>query len=334
MPHSAAADDIRQFLQDLARQDWVRRTERRWWPLFLFHYTDIRNAAHVLQDGALYSRIQAEQMGRMVVSSGSPDILAGTSLNIQDCVRLYFRPKTPTQYHAEGVHSARSLRQSRYPNAHCPVPVFFLFNAVEILSRPDCRFSDRGLGGRDYQIGHTLAELQQLPWRKIYHNAWIDWGRPEIARDIVARRNAEVIVPQQLDLSELRYIYCRSDAEKDTLLHLLSPELRHRYQSRIVASNRSELFFRKRTFMESATLLADRIYLRFSPDTTCPGPFRLRLEVATTRTWARENPDFILGPSYEFNLRLRQPIPRYRVRVLLDDHLVYANAFTEIEIPF
>lgn len=327
-------DDVRQFLQNLTQQDWVRRTERRWWPLFLFHYTDIRNAARILQDDALYSRLQAEQMGKLIISSGSPDVLAGTSLNIQDCVRLYFRPKTPTQYHAEGVHSTASLTNSRFPNAHCPVPVFFLFDAASILAHPDCKFSDRGLGGSGYQLGSTLKDLRDLPWQQIYHQGWIDWSSPESAHEIIARRNAEVIVPQQLDFGALRYIYCRSDAEKDTLLHLLPSDLRRRYQPKIFASNRSELFFRKRTFIESATLLADHIYLHFSPDTTCPGPFRLLLEITTSRVWSRDMPDFTLGPSYEFSVKLKRPISQYQIRILLDGHLVYANAFEEIEIPF
>ncbi|RMH12722.1 MAG: DUF4433 domain-containing protein [Gammaproteobacteria bacterium] len=330
MSRSTAAD-IRQFLQDLAKQDWIRRSERRWWPHFLFHYTDIRNAVRILQDGTLYSRLQAEQMGRMAISSGSPDVLAGTSLHIQDCVRLYFRPKTPTQYHAEGVHSAQSLARSRFPNAHCPVPVFFLFDAAAILSRPDTQFSDRGLGGADYRLGSTLDDLKALPWQQIYHQGRID---PEVSREIIARRNAEVIVPQQLDLNDLRFIYCRSDAEKDTLLHLLPPALRRRYQSKIVASNRSELFFRQRTFIENATLLADRIYLRFSPDTTCPGPFHLRLDLTTSRTWTQERTDFTLGPSYEYNIQFKRPLSQYWVRVFLDDHLIYANVFEELEIPF
>lgn len=325
---------IQEFLRGLAAQDWLRRSERRWWPNFVFHYTDIRNAVRILEEGTLYSRQQAERLGKLVVSSGSPSVLAGTSQDIRDYVRLYFRPTTPTQFHVEGVHTKQSLAASRFPDAHCPLPVFFLFDAASILGRSDVRFSNRGLGGSHYRLGSTLDDLRALPWKQIYHQGWIDTSDPESARDIVACRNAEVVVPQVLDLRALRFIYCRSDAEKDTLLHLLSLTLRNQYHSKIFASNRSELFFRRRTFIESATLLADRVHLRFSPDTECPGPFHLRISVTTTKTSAQKIDSFTLGPSYEFDIRSRHRLPHYTIQVTLDDHLVYANTFEEILLPF
>ncbi|HHY57628.1 MAG TPA: DUF4433 domain-containing protein, partial [Chloroflexi bacterium] len=199
--------EARAFLQRLARQTWVRDTECHWWPQFAFHYTDIRNAVSILQDGQLYSRLQAEGQGKMAVSSGSHEVLAGTDVNILDCVRLYFRPKTPTQFWAEGVHSQSSLSQSKFPDAHCPVPVFLLFDLATVLGLPDSLFSDRGLGARNYRLGSTLADLQSLPWRQIYHNTWIDWSDPESAHQVIACRNAEIVVPRQLNLSALKYIY-------------------------------------------------------------------------------------------------------------------------------
>ncbi len=288
----------------------------------------------ILQDGVIYSRAQAEARGKLAVSSGSPAVLAGTDKAVKEFVRLYFRPQTPTQYHAEGVHSSHSLAKSRYPKAHCPVPIFFLFDSPSILSRPDCWFSDRGLGGHDYHLGNSLEALRQLPWKRIYHNSWIDWGNPERAREIVACRNAEVIVAEKLELDALKFIYCRSEAEKDTLLHLLPSHLRQKYQRKIFASNRSPLFFRKRTFIENASLLGDRIHLRFSPDTTAPGPFHLHIEITTNKTFVTKIENFTLGPSYEYRILLRQYLGRYEIKALLDGHLVYANAFDDVNIPF
>lgn len=103
------ANQIESVLNNLAGQDWVKRTERRWWPKFVFHYTDIRNAAGILQDGYLYSRKHLEGSDKLIVSSGSPSVLASTGTDIKDCVRLYFRPKTPTQYYAEGICSQATI---------------------------------------------------------------------------------------------------------------------------------------------------------------------------------------------------------------------------------
>jgi hypothetical protein len=117
-------------------------------------------------------------------------------------------------------------------------------------------------------------------------------------------------------------------------LHLLPPELRRQFQSKIFASNRSALFFRHRTFIESTTLLADSVHLRFSPDTNCPGPFRLRIEITTSRTFVQEVERFTLGPTYEYAIRFRRPLLRYDIQVILDEYLVYASTFDDISIPF
>ena len=186
------AGQIKIVLDDLAKQDWVKRTERRWWPQFVFHYTDIRNAVQILQEGYLYSRKHLEDSAKLVVSSGSPSILAGTDIAIKDFVRLYFRPKTPTQYYAEGICSQVTLSKSKFPQAHCPVPVFFLFDSATVLARSDCWFSDGNLASPQAQRLSTAKDLAQLPWRKIYHTGWIDYSQPG-SSDIVFRRHAEVI---------------------------------------------------------------------------------------------------------------------------------------------
>lgn len=271
------ANQIKRFLSNLAQQDWIRRTERRWWPKFVFHYTDIRNAVRILQEGYLYSRKHLEDTKRLLVSSGSPAILAGTNTLIKDCVRLYFRPKTPTQYHAEGIRSQATLVTSKFPNAHCPVPVFFLFDAAKILACDDCYFSDGGLGAHKYKILSKAAELEQLPWKKIYHTGLFDHSKAEES-DIVFRRNAEVIIPRRLDLDALRYVYCRSNAEQETLLYLLSPDLRKQYQDKIIATTRSTLFYRQHTFIEFVRLSSEAAYVHFSPETKSPGVHAYRFE--------------------------------------------------------
>ena len=326
------ADQIRIVLDDLGRQDWVKHTERRWWPKFLFHYTDIRNAVQILREGYLYSRKYLEDQGRSIISSGSPVVLAGTDITIKDCVRLYFRPKTPTQYYAEGIRSQETLARSRFPEAHCPVPIFFLFDSIEILARSDCRFSDGNLASPQAHVLSTAEHLEQLPWRKIYHTGWIDHAKSENS-DIVFRRHAEAIIPQKLDLSALRYIYCRSEAERVTLLYLLPPDLRNRYRSKVVASTRSGLFYRQQTFVETVRLSSGVASFYFSPETKSRGPFRLRVEIGTASTQRSHNvDDFVLGKFFSFKISV--PDDAYTIRLFLDDHLAYANTYDKVEIPF
>lgn len=326
------ADDLRRFLEDLAAEDWVFRSERRVWPRFVFHCTDISNTVQVLKEGYLRSRQRLEQMGGQIIDSGSSSVLAGTDAEYKDCVRLYFRTKTPTQYHAEGIRSKTVLSSSRFPDAHCPVPVFLLFDSAAILSRQDCRFSDGNLGSPRSQTYSTASELKQLPWKHIYHNdALID---PGTKQEIIRRRCAEVIVPQKLDLTALRFLYCRSDAEKETFLHLLPENLAKKYQGKILATARSEHFFRRHTFIQRARLSSTSVVFQLSPETQSPGPFHCQATFefeSLQRTVVRK--DFRAG-SRDLQIEWNRPITDYQIRLTLDGHLAYANRYRETVIPF
>jgi len=328
------ADQIRAVLDNLSEMDWIARTERRWWPRLLCHYTDIQNAAHILSSGYLFSRQHLEDTQRLAVSSGSDDVLAGTHQDVKNCVRLYFRPKTPTQYHAEGVKSLFTLSNSRFPDAHCPVPVFFLFDAAEILSREDCWFSDRGLASRNYQIMSTAQELANLEWQKIYHTGPIDFRRPEES-GIISRRMAEVIIPGHLDMSNLKWIYCRSEAEKDTLLHMLSGALRPRYEGRIFSATRSELYYRQHTYLESVRLDSEAAHLSFSPDTRSRGPFHLQVTIRSGDDIRQITEDAFSFQRGKFRWRINTGVDDYELELRLDDHLIYRNRHIEVDdFPF
>lgn len=90
--------------------------------------------------------------------------------------RLYFRPRTPTQYHNEG-YKPESIRSPQI-NANCPVPVFFLLDSQQILDLPDVRFVEKGLG--HYNAMSNLASgpeaYAQLNFDKIYHDGPFEKG--------------------------------------------------------------------------------------------------------------------------------------------------------------
>ena len=326
------AEVIKQFLNDLGQKEWVKRSERHWWPRFVFHYSDIRNAIKILQDGHLRCRKYLEDHDALPVSSGSPTVLAGTNTAVKGCVRLYFRPKTPTQFHVEGIRSQSVLSVSRFRDAHCPVPVFFLFDSADVLARADSWFSDGNLGSTRARILSSAAQLEQLPWRRIYHTGAFDPASPEDS-DIVFRRCAEIIVPQKLPLKALRFIYCRSEAEKETLLHQLPPKLRRQYQSKIVASARSDLFYRQHTFVEAVRLSSHGALVQFSPETKSPGPFDLRIDLPTTSPQTpREVHRFSLATRHAWKIQLQAT--SYTIALYLDGNLAYANEYNEIEVPF
>lgn len=200
--------DAEQFplvLRDLARKYKLGAVRSRWLR-FAFHLTDVRNAAAILRMGKVSCRADLESSGGIPFDIASPKVIAKTGHAVKDCVRMYFRPLTPTQYRWEGIRPKDRL----WEGSHCPVPVFFLFDLPSILSLDDCSFSESNQAKLGFnQLFTTAEELSFFDFGKIFH---MDRLSDEEKRDIISHRNAEIIVKKELDLASLKYIYCRSVA--------------------------------------------------------------------------------------------------------------------------
>jgi len=121
------ADEIQRHIET-----WASRLGLlRWWPRYVYHFTDVHNAASIIRSGYLYSRAEAEQRGLMKVDNASPEIIQRTRPEHLQYVRLYFRPRTPTHYRNEGI---RPINQRKLV-AHCPIPVYFCLDALTVLGR-------------------------------------------------------------------------------------------------------------------------------------------------------------------------------------------------------
>ena len=189
------ADLILSHLRSLKDTSWIAESQSRW-PDFLYHFTDIHNAIEILRKGELICRSELESTGSLATDIASPEVISSTSDRWKDYVRFYFRPKTPTQYRNEGF---RPRNQRELGGAHCPVPIFFLFDIKPIVSREETKFSDGNLAA-DANVDSTAAFFTSLPFEKIYHERSL-WGLDEgEKRKIIFHRHAEVIVPQAVEL--------------------------------------------------------------------------------------------------------------------------------------
>ena len=267
---------IRQHLDELRKQPWMDRA-RQWWPTCLFHCTDIKNVVSILRQGEIVSRNRITATGLLPMDIASPDIIEGTDSRWPGCVRLYFRPKTPTQYDNEGF---RPVGQ-RALNSHCPVPVYLIFDALAVLSRTDSCFSDGNLGSAHANVYEDVSFLKQIPFDLVYHDTWFDRSERD---QIVYHRNAEVLVPQRMGLESLRHIGCRSDAEYKTLLHLLPPGTRSRWVDKLGVRPNLQLFNRKWTFVEEVDMNTEKIVFHFNRNSFTPGPFDTHFEIEITAT--------------------------------------------------
>ena len=237
--------------------EWCKDRGYKWAPRLAYHFTDVHNAAAILNSGTLLSRASATQMKCMVNDNASPHIIANTPEHHTRFARLYFRPRTPTQYHNEGISPAASRRRGY--GAHCPVPIFLCFDLQRLLQCDDVEFSNGSMGRPEVEHGSSLELFRKIPFDKVYH----DGPLPSTDKPThIFHRHAEVLVPTQLTLVHLVGVACRSPAERTTLLHILDSHARARWtpHTRCVGD---ALYYRHKCFIESASVVDRNLHLRF-----------------------------------------------------------------------
>lgn len=319
---------ITRFLSDLKKSDWLG-TARNWWPDYVYHYTDIQNAVSILKTGALFSRNVADSAGLMTTDNASQDIIDSTGEELKDYVRLYFRPRTPTQYNNEGFRPVgrRSLQ------SHCPVPIYFLFDSRAVLSRADTRFTYGNLKSARETFS-SASDFERIPFESVYHTGRFE---PHQRDRLVFHRHAEVVIPTLLDLSALKYVVCRSQAEYETLLNLLPPAPHNRWRARIGIFPGLNLFEKKWTFVDRVAKDSSAIVFYFNRDSQTPGPFRIQYEIIDAQTFrsldSMDLPSFYTNQSLRLNLGAIGFPSDYYVRLWLDGHLAYADRY-EDDLPW
>lgn len=299
-----------------------------WWPRYVYHFTDVNNAASIIQSGCLYSRAEANQRGLMKVDNASSEIIQQTRAEHLNYVRLYFRPRTPTQYRNEGI---RPVSRRELGGAHCPVPIYFCFDALTVLAQDDTEFSNGNMASVWASHSGERDFFLSIPFHLVFHNRSFT---PDERDEIVFRRNAEVLVPGSLSLDgTLRFIACRSAAERQTLLHLLPPNLRRQWAPRIRLGEQG-LFERRWTYVEEVIPVDGEVIFRFNPNTLTPGPFQVTFLYREAgrgpeRTWT--------GERAALNSLLRIQVPEAvwgTGNLYLDDALAFAGTLIFEELPF
>ena len=324
---------IIKHIDNLKQESWLA-TSQEWWVDHLFHFNDISNAVEILKSSCLLSRVELERQSKLKTDIASPEVLAGTPAGWKGYVRLYFRPRTPMQYRNEGF---RPINKRELGGAHCPVPIIFIFHSKPILTAIDTKYSDGNLAA-GAQTSDTVDFFLSLPFEKIYHDANL-WGLSDGAkRNIIFHRHAEVIVPKQLDLTNLKFIWCRSQAEFETLIDVLPHKTYTKWAKKIGVGNKALLFYAKWSFITKTDLDAATITFHFNPSQT-PSPFHAKLEIMELKTkdvFSWEKDDFNAHDKESFSLTNLKHPESYLVKFWLDGQLAYQNHFIEeaAEVPF
>lgn len=317
-------------IEDLKAQQWLG-SSRQWWPKYLFHFTDVRNAVQILNSGYLNSRNFINAAGGIPTDIANQGIITGTREDIKNYVRLYFKPRTPMQ------HSIEGFRLNSTARGHCPVPVIFMFGSKEVLGLRDSQFSEGNLGVVGTNLQSTITEFKNLPFQSIYHDF------PVFDRRIIFHRHAEVVVPNQLPLDGfLKSVWCRSKSELDTLTHYLSFDVWQKYQNKLGSNPKFSLFYEKWPYINSVELSENNAKIDFhKPGRPSDlGPFKLRVDILSTDVNYRGNSHFV----EESNFFCNQPmiintsnIPykkSYKVICYIDGHLAHSSYYIDFNSLF
>jgi len=140
-----------------------------WWPKFVYHFTDVLNAVSILETGNLYSRSEASRLGLMQSENASPEIIQSTRPEHLQYVRLYFRPRTPTQYRNEGM---RPKNQRELGGAHCAIPVFFCLDSLPVLALDNSEFSNGNMGSSRARHSSERDFFNKIPFDRVFHDGW------------------------------------------------------------------------------------------------------------------------------------------------------------------
>lgn len=323
---AAAADaHIARWTQELQKPNYPHRVH---WPSLLFHHAPVQNAVGIIQSGQIWSRRQSEGLRPLDVAGAG---VIDHRERAHDFSRLYFRPRTPTQYHIEGIRRPNECQYG--PAAHAPVLVMFALDARSILTMPNTRFSDINMQRDDARDGDDDAFFATIDFAKTYHQ-----GGTGGDASIINHRSAEVLCHSPLDLAEhLKWVVCRSEAERETLIHLAGFAGRA-LRSKIVTSDDGKVFEKRFAFVEKVYASPEGVTFNLSPRHDW-ARLKVRVQVHTAAgivVFDHTYPQLLArsenGGGWISKVRLMDGV--HRVTIHIDDHLAYENLLNVGEALF
>jgi ssDNA thymidine ADP-ribosyltransferase, DarT len=214
-----------------------------YWKGYIYHFTHVENAVSILQSEQLQSRNRCNKF----VDSAGASLIHRTSNDVKHLARFYLRPKTPTQWHNEGLG-----KRNGQIYALCPVPIFFRLNLKRVLDThgSKCGVSSGNLAASGSHYGNSMEFLEYFDFDNVYCT---QAGRETFLR----ASQQEFVVHDYLDIAKLSLdditIICRNDQDKKTLMCLIGPN--SKYASRVFtekeeAANCRDLFHHENPFVE------------------------------------------------------------------------------------
>lgn len=302
---------------------------RRKWPKYLFHHASLTNATGILEAGALLSRNDAASQ---IHDDVAPTEVISRRSDAHQFARLYFRPRTPTQYQVEGIRKTGECYLND-PSNHVPVLYMFLFSAESVLTLDDTQFSNGNMQSPQTKYAGTDEFFNSIQFKKVFHEGSFEQSEKDT---ILKARCAEVLTASPLPLNgHLKFILCRSEAERHTLLNAY-PNADTALKLRIRTVTEVGIFHSLYSYVKGVDLLSNSCLIQFAPrrdgkPVECElfirdsdGQIVRRLPVQPIDSSKRLRVNF--GTSLSTGT--------YLVEINLEGHLAYRNSHLLDDLPF
>jgi len=309
-----------------SRYPWTSK-----WPSRIFRHDPLENIVQILESGELLSRNDSDEIRTRDIAAR--DVINST-IEPHQFVRLYFRPRTPTQYHVEGIRKTAECYQT---DTSCLIGLM-IFQSRNLLSRQDVRFSDMNMQSSAVSVGNSENFFEEnIDFSSVYHHGW--QGSSD---DVRRMRCAEVLLQSPLSIHEcLQYIYCRTNAERDTLLYLLAQRTADYWRDKILVSDDMKLFEREYCFVDDVHITQKGVVANLSPRKDNKN---ISIDISISNTersqivYTFESGDFCPRPEsgkrgwiFKFDVT---PNSNYHVKINMENCTAYDNVLSLRELPF
>lgn len=302
---------------------------RRKWPKYLFHHASLTNATGILQAGALLSR---EGAALRIHDDVAPAEVISRRSYAHKFVRLYFRPRTPTQYQVEGIRKADECYLGEISN-HIPVLYMFLFSAESVLTLDGTQFSNGNMQSPQTKYDGSSDFFDSIQFDKVFHEGSFDQSEKDT---VLKARCAEVLTSSPLPLSEhLKFVLCRSEAERHTLLNA-HPDANSALRAKIRTVTEVGIFQSLYTYIKGVDLLSDNCLIQFAPRRDGKAVECELFVKNVDGQIIRRLPLKSIDPAKRLRVTFGQPLSsgRFQVEIYLEGHLAYKNSHLLDDLPF
>ena len=194
----------------------------------------------ILRSGQLLSRKMASEKGAIQTDIAPTTILEHDQRSL--CyTRLYFRPRTPTQFHIQGIKPAAEF----YYGKNAGVLAMMLFDAEGLLKVNSTKFSTGNLQSQESELLDGDSNFDKLEFDAIFHDS------PQQDPEITRKRCAEILVESPLILADhLKYIVLRTAADVKMFKICLRENGLDHYSPLVRKSSDASIFFNQFTALD------------------------------------------------------------------------------------